>query len=679
MTALRFSAPSGIVPRTHRRYLQENQAQVADNCRLTSGACDSIRQPATIHTPGVSDIASIFRMTSGGADKWLAWDKDVDVVRGPVAGDTLQRIYWTGDFEPRMSTYADVTGGSGPYPGGSGSKQFVLGVFAPTAAASLSVTGGSAPTTTRSYVYTFVTTLGEESQPSPAVTVTGNANGSWDLSSLQAFPANSFTVTGASWSSGTATYTVSASRGYRVGEEGSVTGVTPSGYNVSGAVTAVTSTTVSFAVASNPGAYSSGGTIARIAEHNTTGMVRRIYRTITATSGETEYRFVADTTSTSYSDTTADAVVAIATLLPSTDWAMPPTDMLGVVAMANNILAGASKNEFCFAEPGRPHAWPSKYRQTAKNCTRIVGLGTYGTTLVGPTDGSPNYISGVEPATMGGGAQALDEAWPCLSKRGIVSASFGVFFPTRAGYALIGAQGPTIATREHYTEEEWRTVYPETFISAMIDNKLLAGYQVDENFSYILVIDKSERASITRVNVKANELWTDPLSGKAYVVQDDDIIKEWDSPAGTKLISDWFSMERVLPSPTNFGAAKIDADFSQSPEEQAAAAAEAAAVLAANQALIDANNAGGAIGEYELGNAELGGNDMADAVDTDIDSLSFQIYYNNVLNFTKEVTDSRPFTLPKGVKGDAVSVRVSGNVKWTSVVIGGNIRELKAA
>lgn len=618
-------------------------------------------------------------MVSGVTEKWLSWAKDVDVVRGPVAGDTLQRIYWTGDFEPRMSTFSDVTGGSGPYPGGSGSKQYVLGVYPPSTAPTVGVTGGSGVTVTRSYVYTFYTALGEESQPSPATSHTNFANAtSWDISGMQAFPANTFSVTGASWSGGIATYTVASTFGLRVGEESGITGVTPSGYNIaSGAITALTATTVSFAVAANPGAYSSGGTIARVGEHNTTGMKRRVYRTITAASGATEFRYVGEASGTTYTDSASDATVALNSLLESTDWAQPPVDMLGIVAMPNGILAGAAKNEFCFAEPNMPHAWPVKYRQTAKGCTRIVGLGTYGTTLVGPTDASPNYISGVEPATMGGGAQALDEPWPCLSKRGIVSASFGVFFPTRTGYALIGAEGPAIATREYYTEEEWRLVNPDTIISAMVDNRLLASYTIDENFSYILIIDKSERASITRANLRVAETWTDPLSGKAYVVQDD-LIKQWDSPDGSKMISDWFGGERVLPSPTNFGAAKVDAEFEQTPEEVAAAQAEYDAVIAANQAMIDANNAGGASGEYELGFMELGGNDMADAPDLEYDSLTFQLYMNNVLKFSKQVENSRPFTLPKGFTGDSVSVRVSGNVKWSGVVIGGNIKELKA-
>jgi len=85
-----------------------------------------------------------------------------------------------------------------------------------------------------------------------------------------------YNVTNATWSSsggGTATVTVGTmtSPGYQVGQNAYITGITPSGYNCTGTgspnsgvgcvVTAVTGTTISYAIASNPGSYVSGGTV----------------------------------------------------------------------------------------------------------------------------------------------------------------------------------------------------------------------------------------------------------------------------------------------------------------------------------------------------------------------------------------------------------------------------------
>jgi hypothetical protein len=67
------------------------------------------------------------------------------------------------------------------------------------------------------------------------------------------------TITAASWTGGIATVTAAA-HGFNIGQEVTITGSTPSGYNVSDvAITATTTNTFSYAVASDPGTWTSGG------------------------------------------------------------------------------------------------------------------------------------------------------------------------------------------------------------------------------------------------------------------------------------------------------------------------------------------------------------------------------------------------------------------------------------
>src|SRR5215831_12280353 len=71
-----------------------------------------------------------------------------------------------------------------------------------------------------------------------------------------------FGVTAATWATGNATFTTSAPHGAAVGTSVTISGVTPAGYN--GTFTAATGTTASTLVvpiATNPGTYSSGGTV----------------------------------------------------------------------------------------------------------------------------------------------------------------------------------------------------------------------------------------------------------------------------------------------------------------------------------------------------------------------------------------------------------------------------------
>ncbi len=73
-------------------------------------------------------------------------------------------------------------------------------------------------------------------------------------------PSTTYTVTGASWSAGTATITIGP-HGISVGQHFSLSGVSPSGYNGADLVaTNILGTSVNYLVASNPGTYVSGGT-----------------------------------------------------------------------------------------------------------------------------------------------------------------------------------------------------------------------------------------------------------------------------------------------------------------------------------------------------------------------------------------------------------------------------------
>lgn len=74
-------------------------------------------------------------------------------------------------------------------------------------------------------------------------------------------------VTAGSWSAGTATLSIAnAFTNYPAGSQIVISGVTPSGYNGTVYLTNRTASTISYAVVSNPGAYSSGGTV--VAEAN---------------------------------------------------------------------------------------------------------------------------------------------------------------------------------------------------------------------------------------------------------------------------------------------------------------------------------------------------------------------------------------------------------------------------
>lgn len=668
MAGFRISNFSGLVPRQAKQLLAPNQAQVATNCNLTSGDLRPRNGPLIVYSPIVeNDILSMFRMEKDGSERWLTWDKDVDVARSPIAGNTERRFYYTGDGEPRTSDFDTATSGAGPWPSGC----FVLGVTPPVTAPTVTPSGGTGSDVTRSYVYTFVTPWGEESAPSPATLATGKETGAtWALSTLDTAPPNSGTVTGVlpnAPSVGYVEVTLDTVYGLRAGETitfNAVGGVTDlnSSFTLESVNTSTKKVTV---LLSTVQTYTSGGTWQRGAPHNTAGMTKRIYRTLTSSSG-TEYHYVVTiaAATTTYSDTATDETVGMGEVLPSTTWAMPPANMKGIVIMANGIACGFFGNEICFSEPFKPYAWPIAYRQTYDQ--DIVAIGVTGTTLVGMTQGNPFTITGVEPVTMGGGMQKLGVAWPCMSKRGVASFPFGVGYPAPQGLVIIGVQSD-IVTKDLFTQKEWADLNPHTFVAATADNRYYAGYFANDK-SQMFVIDKTETAAFIAINQGITAIWDDPWTGKLYVAADKKIY-HWEGDPGTKLNYEWKSKQFLTASPLNYGAAKIDADFEMTEAEIFGAIDAHAAIIASNRVLITSGGTDDGIADSALGEYEVGGDAMQALPPLSIDSLQFQFWANGRLMVAKQVLSTRAFRLPSGYKADNVEVVLSGNVKVSAVVL----------
>jgi hypothetical protein len=672
MVALRVVGFSGVVPRRGARLLSDNQAQVSVNCRLTSGYFGPLKQPARVVSPGVAGIKSIFRMTDGVNDFWLSWNVDVDAAKGPIAGDTTFRTYYSGDGEPRVTNLSLATS-AGPFPGAF----FVLGVYPPADAPSVSSSGGvSSTTVSRAFAYTFVTPFGEESQPSPAsAVVTAKIDDTWTVGSMDVAPLNSMAVTNASWSTGVATLTVASTFGLRVGEQINVTAMNPSGFNVSkAALTAVTATQVSYALASNPGAFVAGGTLARVAPHNTSGMTKNIYWTETLASG-TVFRLVKNVTVATVSTTVPNGSTISTADMVSQAWVMPPTDMKGMILMPNGIMCGFHQNELLFSPNFIPYAFPLTFRLTTDY--DIVGLGVSGSTLVVGTKGKPYVVTGIDPSSMT--METVEKPWPCQAKHSFISSEEGVAFATPMGLAVIGSGGRDIVTRDLYTLEEWQQLNLSTINAAQYAGRYVFAHDIVLGQQReVISIDKGEFAAEITANSNAQIMYSDPSTGFLYVVLNDTIY-QWDADPGNVMTADWMSKEFVFPKPINLGAAKVDSVFTMSQAQIAAAQAAAAAAAAAAQALITALKTKGSSNGTSLNGLAVNGSSLSLPPPLTWNSLTFQLYADGVQVFSKTLTDNKAFHLPAGYKKDNVAFRLNGNITVKAIVAAESMKELEKA
>lgn len=691
---------SGIAPKIAPELLPAPLATVAENCKLFSGQLDSWFRPKEIAKPSKADqgtVQTIFRMSNGATDYWLNWLADVNCVRGPIASDTSQRIYYTGDGEPRVSDFSLATAGS-DLP----SSWYVLGVPAPKTAPTVGHTGGSAANVTRAYVYTFVsktaradgTTLDEEGGPSPPSTYTAPSDATWNISGLETAPPNAGTVSGATHASGFVTVTLDTNRHLRAGENIKCSGVGGmTDLNGTFKIEEVIGTNQVKVKLTTAQTYTSGGTWERVAPHNVAGMKKRIYRVATGSAGA-QYQFVAeiDAAATSYNDTIADS--ALGEVLPSSDpdiagsaWDMPPTDLHGLIEVAEGVLAGFSKNQVCFCEPYQPHAWPARYRKTASR--DIVGIGAYDGGAVVCTQGNPYVITGATPEAMT--FDPVKQDWPCLSKRGIVSFPFGVLYPSKDGFALIGHGGTLMASADVFTRDEFKSYYPETLLAVAFRGRYFGWYSSSADAGKGVIFDLTGQGQmLVQLGQHATAAYVDPETNELYIVHEN-LIKQWDGDTLNRLPYDWQSKLLVAPKDICPGAAKVDAEWSlldeikdlQAQKDKDTASNQA--ILAGSETWPEQGITRGAMNESMVNEFMVNGSLLqgGDLPEFDQRYVIFYLYaYDDeartmALKHSVSVTDGKEFRLPKGYLSTDFQVRILSNIKVRSVEVAETMDELR--
>lgn len=166
----------GRLPSRSKRLLPENFSQEAYNTKLISGELRGLRAPSNVHTftPG-TDPARVWRVRrqdNPATSYWVTSDySNAELVKCPLVEDAYDRWYL---FEPgqpaQVLTTDDMAAATGPWN---------LAFDYPTTAPTLVPTVNNAENVRDVvYVYTYVTSWGEESPPSNSQTVSVDDAGS---------------------------------------------------------------------------------------------------------------------------------------------------------------------------------------------------------------------------------------------------------------------------------------------------------------------------------------------------------------------------------------------------------------------------------------------------------------------------------------------------------------------
>ena len=183
---------SGARPQSAVHLLPPGEAQTAQNCKLDKGDLRPWKQYDSVKTvSGLGSPKTLYLHQVGTidiVDNWIAEDAEYDFARSPVAGDTHNRLYYTGGDEPRVIA-DDII--SDPFD--FDTDYYKLGVPAPTAAPTIDA-GYAAGTSYRAYLYSYVVRLGgddlEEGPPSSIDSITDYGSGNVTLSGFTEPPSD---------------------------------------------------------------------------------------------------------------------------------------------------------------------------------------------------------------------------------------------------------------------------------------------------------------------------------------------------------------------------------------------------------------------------------------------------------------------------------------------------------
>lgn len=628
---LTFQQFSGIAPRIAPRLLPATLAQEALDVKLWSGElrphyADTIIKYIPSHTQ------SIYRYKwKNKKYNWLGWAKSVNVVKGPVYDDENNRIYLmandgTGFLVTDSSLLEDRD-----YINGLESKAYDVAIPEP-GQSDIWISGGtgSGDIESRSYVYCYV-----RQWPNGTIDV-GKSSGP-----LKSFYDRS-------------RYTVDV----RPGQVVDLSMYDPIAY-----------------------ANGIGAGINKI----------YIYRSEVTSAGQALYSYVdqfdvntdrvtnnpaavwvSDGSYYKYSDSKPNTSLGEA--CPSIYWDAPVTGLKGLVSLQNGLFAAYKDSTIYVSDWNAPHAWP--YEHTVTIDYPIVGLGSFGNTIVVCTEAAPVLITVTDPTKPT--TRAIQENCPCVSAGSIVSTRNGVIFASTNGLVLINSASPTFITEKIITQDEWLPLHPESLQAAFLDNtyygfftnptEKAAGFLFDlDSYAYSTVYNSIVSSGMVYTSHPAKLVYNDVEQSQLYVCyplenKTQYSLTSFGTDSRINKSFRWRSKVNVSPQGL-FTLSCAQVNFTKLTS------------LKPEPPVWEGRLAGSALGMVYVNKQPVNGWCKTNTIEL-YDKTVFNYYVDGKLRFTKNIVDSKPFRLPSGFRGETVEIELKSNSHVHSVILASSMGEL---
>lgn len=610
----RFTTFKGIIPRLFPKLLPAQAAQTAENVSLLSGRLEAIQEPDDV-TASVAAAISIYKWYRNSTSEWLSWTTDVDVVRGPIADDTYERIYFTGDGNDLK-----VLGWDG------GKEERTVSMASP-AAPSITVANILDPFSRMDI--RSQTDYGLEDQTGQQTDETGSVlsyvfEGSDRIRVRFQFPAQSYPTVTKTTVGQYPTFFVNIT--LKVGVDANLGGSIAAGewlpaaygsdlqaqtWNINDGTDYGTLSIESYEVLGRTidYNYTTSGADGAIAPEVSEYQVEVIFKVDWATyATETKYVYYCQTYIDDWGqESPASAVSA------EIEWQPGQTVTLaGIADPGGDIVgrrlyrsaAGSTEDAFYFlaeqqawstayvdektdAQLGErmpefnnptsgitgliamPGGWLAAFKDKTLHCTEpwlpytwpeayeltfeydIVALAPSGNDMIVMTTGNPYIVTGTHPSLLTQTRLMLNQS--CVSKRGVAQVGRVVAYPSPDGLVMVQGGQARLSTKNYYKKEDWEAIDPDTLLATVYDKRY---YGWADSGSIIFDFDEGI-AAVTTTDETATAVFNDLQSDSLFIVQSN-MIKEWN--AGTDPLKlTWKSKEFELKAPSNMKVARVKA------------------------------------------------------------------------------------------------------------------------
>jgi hypothetical protein len=300
-----------------------------------------------------------------------------------------------------------------------------------------------------------------------------------------------------------------------------------------------------------------------------------LYRLVLQSDGSEVYQYVAQiaanfTAPVTYTDTTLDAELGID--LITADFVPPPSNMQGIIALPNGIMAGFFANVLCLSAQNYPYAFPVGNQLSTD----------YPIVAIAPVDTSVLVLTSAEPYTAWGNDPSAynmsKETAPCgcVSKRSVAThRAAGAIYASGTGlWAYRGLGQLANLTSEIFDRDQWNAITPSTIIGAVYDDLYffwynsatsgVGGYMFDirKGAAGIVALDFHVTAVFLDPQIDALEFTPDssvyPVNG-SVVAAPSNVLGSWEVGPGFRPRT-WSRQEFLYQRPVCFQLCRVYAD-----------------------------------------------------------------------------------------------------------------------